>query len=155
VAGVARWSEIPVISDLGAIYVEIFRNVPLLLQLFFWYFGVLRGLPSPRQTIELGGILFLNNRGLYLPQPGFEPATSLLAGAALLALCAGLVGLARLRRSRMATGRWPSWRWIVVALLVAATGLLATASAVTGWQVPRRTAFGLAAASRSCPSSAR
>jgi general L-amino acid transport system permease protein len=143
VAGVARWSEIPVISDLGAIYVEIFRNVPLLLQLFFWYFGVLRALPSPRQTIELGGIFFLNNRGLYLPQPGFEPAASLLAGAALLAFCAGLVGLARLRRSRMATGRWPSWRWTVVALLVAAAGLLATAFAVTGWQFPRRTAFGL------------
>jgi general L-amino acid transport system permease protein len=143
VAGVARWSEIPVISELGAIYVEIFRNVPLLLQLFFWYFGVLRALPSPRQTIELGGILFLNNRGLYLPQPGLDPATSLLAGAALLALCAGLVGLARLRRSRMASGRWPSWRWTVVALLVAAAGLLAAAFAVTGWQFPRRTAFGL------------
>ncbi len=143
VAGVARWSEIPVISELGAIYVEIFRNVPLLLQLFFWYFGVLRALPSPRQTIELGGILFLNNRGLYLPQPGLDPATSLLAGAALLALCAGLVGLARLRRSRMASGRWPSWRWTVVALLVAAAGLLAAAFAVTGWQFPRRTVFGL------------
>jgi general L-amino acid transport system permease protein len=143
VAGVARWSEIPVISDLGAIYVEIFRNVPLLLQLFFWYFGVLRALPAPRQTIELGGILFLNNRGLYLPQPGFEPAASLLAGAALLALCAGLVGLARLRRSRMVTGAYPSWRWIVVALLVAAAGLLAAAFATTGWQFPRRTAFGL------------
>jgi general L-amino acid transport system permease protein len=143
VAGVARWSEIPVFADLGTIYVEIFRNVPLLLQLFFWYFGVLRALPAPRQTIELGGILFLNNRGLYLPQPGFEPAVWLLLGGAVLALCVGVIGLARLRRRRTATGAWPSWRWIVIVLLLAAVGLLVAAFATTGWQLPRRTAFGL------------
>jgi general L-amino acid transport system permease protein len=143
VAGVARWSEIPVISDLGAIYVEIFRNVPLLLQLFVWYFGVLRTLPAPRQTIELGGILFLNNRGLYLPQPGFEPPASLLAGSAVLAFCVGLIALARLRRVRLAHGRWPSWRWVVVALLVAAIALMIAAFATAGWQLPRRTGFGL------------
>lgn len=143
VAGVARWSELPVISDLGAIYVEIFRNVPLLLQLFFWYFGVLRALPPPRTTVELGGILFLNNRGLYLPQPSFSSGTLLLIGAAAAALCIGLVGAATLRRRRVVSGRYPAWWGIVAVLLVAAAAALLLAFFAIDWQFPRRTNFGL------------
>ncbi len=58
-------------------YVELFRNLPLLLILFFLYFGLLRQLPAPKQSLELGGA-FLNNRGLFLPSPDFaRPASSL------------------------------------------------------------------------------
>ncbi len=66
--GVGRLSKNWLISKICTVYIEIFRNIPLLLQIFFWYFAVLRTLPSPRQSIEFLGS-FLNIRGLYLPEP--------------------------------------------------------------------------------------
>jgi general L-amino acid transport system permease protein len=67
VIGIARLAPNWLVSRLAATYVEIIRNVPLLLQIFFWYFAVLRSLPLPRQSISFFGVAFLNNRGLYLP----------------------------------------------------------------------------------------
>ena len=52
---------------MAMVYIEVFRNVPLLLQIMFWYFGVLRNLPVPRQSLSLGEFVFLNNRGFMLP----------------------------------------------------------------------------------------
>ncbi len=76
VVGVARLSNNWLISKLAAVYIETFRNVPLLLQIFFWYFAVLRTLPSPRESWSAGESAFLNIRGLYLPQPVPEPGFS-------------------------------------------------------------------------------
>lgn len=55
-------------QSLGTLYIEVFRNVPIILQVFFWY-AVLTHLPSPRQAFSLGGAAFLSNRGLMLPVP--------------------------------------------------------------------------------------
>ena len=52
------------------VYVEVFRNIPPLLVIFFWYFGVLAVLPQPRDSIELPFGSFLNNRGFCLPEAG-------------------------------------------------------------------------------------
>ncbi len=67
VLGIARLSSNWLIAKLAALYIEIFRNIPLLLQIMFWYFGVLHNLPSPRQSFQLGDMIFLNNRGLIMP----------------------------------------------------------------------------------------
>ncbi len=72
IAGVARLSTNWIVRKIATVYVEIFRNVPLLIQIFFWYFAVLRTLPSPRQSLHLGESIFLNVRGVYLPWPVFE-----------------------------------------------------------------------------------
>lgn len=72
VIGVARLSHNWLISKWAAFYIETFRNIPLLLHLFFWYFAVLSPLPSPRQSLSLGESVFINNRGLYLPKLLFE-----------------------------------------------------------------------------------
>ncbi len=67
--GVGRLSHNFVISRLCGGYVELIRNIPLLLQIFFWYFAVLSILPPPRNSLQLvEGWVFLNNRGLYLPE---------------------------------------------------------------------------------------
>ena len=71
VVGVARLSNNWLIAKLATVYIDIFRNIPLLLQIFFWYFAVLRALPSPRQSWSTGEVIFLNIRGLYLPEPLF------------------------------------------------------------------------------------
>ncbi len=82
--GIARLSRNWLASRMAAAYIEIFRNIPLLLQIFFWYFAVLRALPGPRQSLALGDAAFLNLRGLYLPKPLFAPDFAWV-GAALVA----------------------------------------------------------------------
>lgn len=83
---------------LGAAYVEFLRNVPLLVQLFFWYALITETLPAPRQALEPLPGVFLTNRGIFLPLPGSVPQLSgfnFTGGAALspefAALLAGLV----------------------------------------------------------------
>ena len=66
--GVAAFSHNLLIRKAALVYVEIFRNIPLLLQVFFWYFAVLSALPGARQSLSLGEAIFLNVRGLYLPK---------------------------------------------------------------------------------------
>lgn len=65
-AGVARLSSNWLINRFAAAYVGVIRNTPLLLQLMFWYFGVIIQLPAVRQAIELPGPIFLTQRGVYL-----------------------------------------------------------------------------------------
>src|SRR5689334_9719403 len=88
--GVARLSKNWLVARLATVYVETIRNIPLLLQLFVWYFAVLKTLPPPRQSLELMGGAVLNLRGLYLPeplpQPGFEAPLAALGLGVLLSL---------------------------------------------------------------------
>ncbi len=83
--GIARLSANWLVSHLAFAYVEVLRNIPLLLQLFFWYFAVLRPLPGPRQSFHVGDLAFLNNRGLFLPDVGLGNRSAFaLAGACAL-----------------------------------------------------------------------
>jgi len=67
--GIARLSSNWIIARLATIYVEVLRNIPLLLQLFFWYFAVLKAMPNVKQSFEWFGGFVLNKRGLYMPRP--------------------------------------------------------------------------------------
>ena len=87
--GVGRLSNNWLVSKLCAVYVETFRNIPLLLQIFFWYFAVLRALPSPRQSIEFMGT-FLNVRGLYLPKLVGEDGSGGVWGALIIGIIAAI-----------------------------------------------------------------
>jgi len=73
--GVLRLSNNWLIRKLASIYIDIFRNIPLLLQILFWYNVVLKALPSPKQSIEFAGDIFLNNRGLITPRPDMNSTT--------------------------------------------------------------------------------
>ena len=101
VVGTARLSRNWLVSRLATAYVETFRNIPALLQVFFWYFVVLSALPRSRDSLELFDSIFLNNRGLFLPAPQIEAGAGWLAGA-LLAASAGAVTLGRWARRRRA-----------------------------------------------------
>jgi general L-amino acid transport system permease protein len=76
--GVSRLSKNWVISKMAMVYVEVIRNLPLLLQLFFWYNAVLKPLPGARDSIKIPGGFMLNNRGLYLPDPVLGPGGGMI-----------------------------------------------------------------------------
>jgi general L-amino acid transport system permease protein len=67
IVGVARLSPNYLINKFAAFYVEFFRNIPLLLQIFFWYFAALRALPLPQDADAMFGVFFLTIKGLYVP----------------------------------------------------------------------------------------
>tara|TARA_Y100000590_G_scaffold321307_1_gene363777 strand:- start:6 stop:1202 length:1197 start_codon:yes stop_codon:yes gene_type:complete len=66
--GITRLSSNWLVSKIAEWYVEIWRNVPLLLQLFFWYFAVLRALPVPKESVHLFDFFILNIKGLFIPE---------------------------------------------------------------------------------------
>src|SRR6187455_1667929 len=86
--GIARLSKNFLLAKLSAGYVELIRNLPLLLQLLFWYNAVLKALPDLRDSWTLPGSIFLNNRGFFAPYPIFEPRMSWV----VVAFVAGVVG---------------------------------------------------------------
>ncbi|UTW12505.1 amino acid ABC transporter permease [Marinobacterium rhizophilum] len=104
VLGVARLSHNWMIAKLSSIYIEIFRNIPLLLQIFFWYFAVLRSLPSPRQSVEFLGS-YLNIRGLSVPRPVAEDGMSMVFWALVAAIVLSFVLVRWAHRRQDATGK--------------------------------------------------
>ena len=122
--GIGRLSQNWLISKMAMVYIEIFRNVPLLLQIMFWYFGVLRNLPVPRQSLSLGEFVFLNNRGFMFP----DIEAGAVAAWYLLAFIVGVGAFfwfkRRARKLLAATGNivsvWrPSGTIFMLALLMA------------------------------------
>jgi general L-amino acid transport system permease protein len=89
VIGIARLSRNWLVANVARGYVELIRNIPLLLQLLFWYNAVLKALPEMRESIVFGGAV-LNNRGLFLPQPDFGPGTGLVALAFVIGIASAL-----------------------------------------------------------------
>ena len=118
IIGIARLSTNWIIARLATVYVEIVRNVPLLLQLFFWYYAVLKNLPPPRQSMLVTEGVFLNVRGLYLPAPVAEPGF----GAVLVALLFGIAASIGLyfwaRQRQMRTGQQFPILWWSLGLIV-------------------------------------
>ena len=82
-AGVLRLSPNWLISRVVTAYVEFTRNVPVLLQIIFWW-ATLTALPKVRDSLSLGDAAFLNNRGIRLPAPIFEPGMEWVIGAAVV-----------------------------------------------------------------------
>jgi general L-amino acid transport system permease protein len=102
--GIARLSRNFLVGRLATAYVEAIRNVPLLLQLLFWYNAVLKALPELASSAVLPGGFILNNRGLFTPRPLFAEGwhiVAVIAGAIVLAVVFNVVAgrVERLRRA--------------------------------------------------------
>ena len=119
IIGIARLSRNFVVAHLSAAYVEMFRNIPLLLQLLFWYNAILRPLPAPRQSLHLPFGAVINNRGLMLPGPHGTPSSLPVSMALLAGMVFGL-GLWRAARRRKRQIGFSSGRgWLGLALAIA------------------------------------
>ncbi|MCW5604387.1 MAG: ABC transporter permease subunit [Burkholderiales bacterium] len=140
--GLARLSPNWLLAKLAAGYVEFIRNVPLLVQLFFWYALITEVLPLPREAIEPLPGVYLTNRGIFLPVPEAHQAYTWM----LVAFAAGIAGAAALNRwasqRQAATGRRPAVRGFVFALIFALPALVYfTAGAPTAVSVPELRGF--------------
>lgn len=140
--GLARLSENWLLRKLSTLYIEMFRNIPPLLQIFFWYFAVLRNLPGPRQAVEAFDLFFLSNRGLYIPSAQIaEGVLAFVAALAIaLALSAGL--FLYNRKYQIKTGQlrktWPIAVLLFVGLPILAHWLL---GAAFHWDIPHLQGF--------------
>lgn len=150
--GVGRLSGNWLVRTLSAGYVELIRNVPLLLQIFFWYFGVLKQLPSPRESMAPLEGVYLNIRGLYVPRPVGEDGFGVVLIALALAL-AGLFFLVRWARARQAaTGQ--TFPALTIGLLGGAAFVLAVyyiMGAPLGSEMPRASRFNVSGGLRVVP----
>ncbi len=142
IVGIARLSKNWLVARLALVYIEIFRNIPLLLQIFFWYFAVLRTLPSPRGSINFADGVFINNRGIYMPSAIYEEGFSLVVWALIIAVI-GVIFIARWARKRQeTTGQQFHTVYVSLGLLI---GIPLLALIVTGfpvsWVIPELKGF--------------
>nr|WP_208615349.1 amino acid ABC transporter permease [Pantoea alhagi] len=140
--GLARLSDNWLLRKISTFYIETFRNIPPLLQIFFWYFAVLRNLPGPRQALNALDLAFISNRGLYIPWPEYAPGTWPFIVALLLATIA-TVALFRFNRNyQLKTGRlrrtWPAAVAMLVILPLIAHLLF---GAAMHWDIPALRGF--------------
>jgi general L-amino acid transport system permease protein len=140
------------LSRISGAYVEIVRNLPLLFQILFWYLAVLGVLPSPRQSISLFNIAFLNNRGLVIPWPIAKPGLEAFALSILIALLAALLLRLYARRRLFGSGKpitiWP----YVTGLLIGLPALTALMfGAPLSFELPVLRGFNFAGGSRVIP----
>ncbi|WP_131196317.1 amino acid ABC transporter permease [Lichenihabitans psoromatis] len=116
--GIARLSSNWIVAKLALVYVETLRNIPLLLQLLFWYNAVLKPLPAPRQSIALPGGIFLNNRGLIFPNPKFGEGAQFVGMAVMIAILAAILFTIWASRRQKSTGQQSPVGWVWLALLI-------------------------------------
>lgn len=142
ILGVARLSPNWLIRKLATLYIETFRNIPPLLQIFFWYFAVLGPLPNPRQSISFGDLFFVNNRGLQMPAPIAADGLGPFIVAVILALVGWAVIWKWAKARRHATGKAFPVFLSGLALLIVLPGLVSlVAGAPFHWDVPALQGF--------------
>ena len=141
IVGVARLSTNWLINRLAAIYIEIIRNTPLLVQLVFIYFGVFFQLPPVNQTLELPGGIFANQRGLFVPRPivspTFLPWLALMAAGIVAAVVIWKLVTRVFKSSTL--GTWLAT--IVVLILVPTLGWVLLGAPPLTFEVPIRERF--------------
>ncbi|MCY1744727.1 amino acid ABC transporter permease [Ensifer sp. SL37] len=142
--GIGRLSHNWLIAKLSLAYVEIFRNIPPLLVIFFWYSGVLAILPQPRESAALPLNMFLNNRGLAFPKPIFGDGSLYTVLAFVLAIVASFLLARYARKKQEATGQRFPVLWASLGLIIGLPLLvfLATGSPIT-FDVPVAGKFNL------------
>lgn len=103
--GVARLSSNWLIAKLASVYIEVMRNLPLLLQLFIWYGVITVSLPGPRQAMSPVDGIYLSNRGFMIPAPAADPIHAYMGIAALLALAVGYLIRRWAKQRQIDTGK--------------------------------------------------
>ncbi len=146
-AGIARLSNNWLISNLAKGYVDLMRNTPLLLQLFFIYFGVILLLPPNREAIQPFGLpVFLSQRGLDMPWPVFMSSAGIWLTAVLLAVVVAIALWVVLGRREIKLGKSTHrslWAFLAFLMIAGAGWLMASANSAGNQAVLAQTSLGV------------
>jgi len=118
IIGVGRLSNNWLINRLSAVYIETFRNIPVLLQILFWYNVVLAMLPSVRQSIDIFGVFFINNRGLFMPKAILEDGSWVVGLSFVLAIVLSYFIHRWAKKRHDETGEYFPTIWVSLALII-------------------------------------
>jgi general L-amino acid transport system permease protein len=141
--GIMRLSKNYLISKIAQIYLETFRNIPLLLQIFFWYFGVLSLLPRQRSSIVLFDNIFINNRGIFIPSMNAEEGFGLIPILFLVGIVASFLIARWAKRRQAETGQSFPVFWTSLGLIVGLPAIGAVAAGLPWtWSHPKLSGFG-------------
>lgn len=142
--GVGRLSKNWLIRKVATVYVELFRNIPPLLVIFFWYVGVLALLPAVRDSLGLPFGSYLNQRGLYIPRPIWGDGAWLIFAGLVVGIALSIFVANRAKARQMATGQQFPVFWTSLGLII---GLPLLAYFLAGmpltWDVPQKGTFNL------------
>jgi general L-amino acid transport system permease protein len=130
--GIGRLSNNWIIARLSTIYVEVFRNIPPLLVIFFWYKGVLSLLPDVKKALSLPLSVYVSNRGIYMPAPIFSDAIWIVIAVFVLGVIGSLIYRAIASKRQMATGQRSPILLVSLGLII---GLPLVAFLLTGLPV--------------------
>jgi general L-amino acid transport system permease protein len=145
IIGIMRLSPNWLVSKIASVYIETFRNIPLLLQIMFWNFAIfLPNLPGPRQSLSLGDTVFLNSRGLYMPQPVIQSQVGIwiviIVSIAAFIGCMLLYRWAKRRKDQTGQSFPVLWVSLAIMTLVPALAYFMTGSPV-GAELPELKRF--------------
>jgi general L-amino acid transport system permease protein len=144
IVGISRLSSNWLLSKVAGGYVETIRNLPLLLQLLFWYNAVLKALPDIRESIVVGGV-YLNNRGLFLPEPIFKSGFGAVAITALVGVAGSIAFYLWARKRQERTGQQAPVLWVTLALVLGLPlAVFALAGFPLGFDFPKAGRFNIA-----------
>ncbi|MBI4207864.1 MAG: ABC transporter permease subunit [Betaproteobacteria bacterium] len=143
--GLARLSRNWLLAKLAGGYVEFIRNVPLLVQLFFWYVLITENLPLPRAALEPLPGVYLTNRGIFFPVPAAHPAHVWMFAALIAGIVAAFLFTRWAARRRALAGSRPPVLEIVLALVLVPPALVYLAGGTpTEIDFPRLSGFNFA-----------
>lgn len=118
IIGLMRLSTNWLINHIALAYIEFHRNIPLLVLLFLWYFGVFTKLPAVKQSIALPGLIYINQRGVYLTWPHLAAGGTLFTASLVAGLLLAIIAWVVLRRIREETGKETYFGWVSLAALI-------------------------------------
>jgi general L-amino acid transport system permease protein len=118
VIGLMRLSTNWLISRIALAYIEFHRNIPLLVLLFLWYFGVFTRLPAVKESITLPGPIYINQRGFYLTWPHLTETGTIFAVSLLAGILLAIIAFIVLRRIREVKGKETHFGLVSLAVLI-------------------------------------
>ncbi|MEO7221456.1 MAG: amino acid ABC transporter permease [Devosia sp.] len=142
VLGIARLSKNWLVAGIAGVYVEVTRNIPPLLQLFIWYFAVLKVMPPVKQSLDFWGVFFLNGRGFFGPTPIFDDRFIWTAVAVVLGIAGAIAVRIWAKRRLEATGqRFPVFMTALVIIIVLPVIVFLISGTQVAWNIPALAGF--------------
>jgi general L-amino acid transport system permease protein len=141
IVGIARLSKNWLVSHIAATYIEIIRNIPLLLQLVFWFGAMIVLLPVVKESLNIADVIFLNKKGLFLPKPIFEG--SIVIFLISIALAIGIAGVISrwAHKRQIATGQQFPVIFVSTALIILLPLITYIVVDPVVWEVPQKGGF--------------